>query len=103
MDEQKHTPGPWYGRATDGTGQGVIYDEETGVAVAVAFNSKDTLLIAAAPGLLEACEAFVRHIETMPDDTEKGRILGLALNNRAGDMIRAGEMIRAAIAKATGK
>jgi len=50
----------------------------------------------AAPDLLAACEAIVNHIESLPDDTEKCRILKLSLNNRAGDMIRQ------AIAKAKG-
>jgi hypothetical protein len=53
-------------------------------------------LIAAAPELLAACLELVEHIETLPDDTEKCRILRLALNNRAG------EKVREAINKATG-
>lgn len=52
--------------------------------------------VVAAPELLKACKAIVEHVESLPNDTEKCRILRLALNNRAGDLIRA------AIAKAEG-
>lgn len=52
---------------------------------------------AAAFDLLAACEALVSHVESLPDDTEKCRILRLCLNNRAGDLIRE------AIAKARGE
>jgi len=45
--------------------------------------------------LLTACVEFVKHIRSLPEDTEKCRILRLALNNRPG------EMMEAAIAKAT--
>ena len=52
-------------------------------------------LVNAAPKLLAACIELVKHIETLPDDTEKCRILRLALNNRAG------EQVKEAINKAT--
>ena len=44
--------------------------------------------------LVAAVRGFIAHIEGMPDDTEKTRILGLALNNKPG------EDLRAALAKA---
>jgi hypothetical protein len=47
--------------------------------------------------LLTACKAFVKHIESLPDDTEKCRHLRLALENRPG------ELLMEAIAKAKGE
>ena len=98
-----HTPGPWLASPTASLGpQYAVYAEASGRDVAVVYDHDDRTeanakLIAAAPDLLEACEAFVEHIQTLPDDTEKCRHLRLALNNRAGDMIVA------AIAKAKGE
>jgi hypothetical protein len=54
-------------------------------------------IAAAAPDMLAALEAVVAHIDSLPGDTERCRILKLALNNRAGDMVFA------AIAKARGE
>ena len=44
-------------------------------------------LMAAAPDLLHACKAFVKHIESLPDDTEKCRHLRLSLKNRPGELL----------------
>jgi hypothetical protein len=54
-------------------------------------------LIAAAPELLKACQEFVKHIKSLGTDTEKCRYLSMALNCRAGDLIKN------AIEKATGE
>jgi hypothetical protein len=53
----KHTPGEWIGKAT-GAGQGLIYAEKDGRNVAVAYHARDTDLIAAAPDMLEALQAW---------------------------------------------
>jgi hypothetical protein len=37
--------------------------------------------------LLDACKTFVKHIESLPDDTEKCRHLRLALENRPGELL----------------
>ena len=37
--------------------------------------------------LLDACKSFVKHIESLPDDTEKCRHLRLALENRPGELL----------------
>lgn len=52
----KHTPGPWY-EASTGNHQGLVISEATSANVAVAYDSKDARLIAAAPDLLRACLA----------------------------------------------
>jgi hypothetical protein len=48
----------WY--ATKGSmGQGLVIEEHTGRNVAVAYDEKDTPLIAASPDMLEACREVV--------------------------------------------
>ena len=41
------------------------------------------------PSLLNAAREFIEHIRTMSDDTEKCRHIGLALNNRPGELLEA--------------
>jgi len=48
----------WYANNNE-NGQGLVIDEKTGRTVAVAYDSKDTLLIASAPELLEALEEML--------------------------------------------
>jgi len=48
-----HTPGTWIGQTVPG-GQGLVYVEETGQNIAVAYDPKDTALLAAAPAMLKA-------------------------------------------------
>lgn len=48
----------WYGKETSG-GQGLIIDEKTGRSVAVAYDAKDTALLAAAPRMLAAIKAVL--------------------------------------------
>ncbi len=51
----------WYGK-TQSSGQGLVYDDETGQSIAVAYNPDDAERIAkdhnAAPDLLEALQAL---------------------------------------------
>lgn len=69
------------------------------------MTAADRLLVVAGPELLEACQQLVKHIasikETWERDGEERNTkmhgLAVALNNRPGDLIFA------AIAKATGK
>jgi hypothetical protein len=58
----EHTPGPWWGENTSSE-QGLISSDVTGKNVAVAYDTKDTDLIAAAPELLEVCKAFLQIFE----------------------------------------
>lgn len=51
----KHTPRPWYANVTSAE-QGLIYQEKTGVNIALTYNADDAELVAAAPDLLEALE-----------------------------------------------
>ena len=57
---------------------------------------KTRALNAAVPELIEAVKSFINLIDSLPDDTEKCRILKMSLNNRPG------ELIREAIAKISG-
>lgn len=86
----KHTPGPWcYHKGSDPHNQGQIYSEATGATVAISYSDEggaNAALIAAAPEMLAALEAFVRDRATCP--TTNGKDLA------------AWDDMRAAIAKA---
>ena len=58
------TTGPWIGKTTSGD-QGLIYSEDDGRNVAVAYDARDTDLIASAPELLEA----LRNLSDATNDT----------------------------------
>jgi hypothetical protein len=58
----KHTPGEWIGKAT-GAGQGLIYAENDGRNVAVAYHTRDTDLISAAPDMLAALKGYIEGLE----------------------------------------
>lgn len=73
MSTPKHTAGPWYESST-GNHQGLIASEATGENVAVSYDKADAPLIAAAPELLEALEAFVQG-----ESEGHGRNIALAL------------------------
>jgi hypothetical protein len=85
----KHTPGPWYYK--DGSmGQGLIISEQTGANIAVAYDKRDSALLAASPELLEAL-------------LDMWNLINVDVST---DTIKAGttfKTARAAIAKATGK
>jgi hypothetical protein len=103
----KHTPWPWrehegfiIGRFNSDNEIHDICDPRcapSNDADTICEMNANTLLIAAAPELLEACQEFVKHIKSLGTDTEKCRYLSVALNCRAG------ELIENAIAKATGE
>lgn len=113
-----HTPGPWHvGPKIDNwthcsvcswNPQGssrLLIANIIDIESTVANNDDNARLIAAAPELLAACQQLVKHIalikETWERDGEERNTkmhgLAVALNNRPGDLIFA------AIAKATGK
>lgn len=55
-----HTPGPWQIRRYDARQSVIIPDPETGQTIAmVGLNLEDARLIAAAPDMLEALEAYM--------------------------------------------
>ncbi len=49
----------WYAKKGSG-GQGIVIDEKTGRNVAVAYDKKDSELLAAAPELLEALKLALK-------------------------------------------
>jgi len=79
MTDTQHTPGEWYGKV-QGNGQGLVISETDGRSVAVAYDEKDTNLIAAAPKLLEACMLLMTG---MQDGSNKGFKEGLEAINAA--------------------
>ena len=46
----------WYAKKSGNDTQGIVVEEETGRTVAVAYDRKDTALLAAAPEMLELLE-----------------------------------------------
>lgn len=52
----------WYAKKWSG-GQGIVIDEDTGRNVAIAYDEKDTALLAAAPEMAEALRYALRHID----------------------------------------
>lgn len=69
----------WYAKKSAGGGQGLVIDEETGRNVAVAYDEKDTALLAAGPKLLEALEAII----DIPADDEGNRAIPAGFLNEA--------------------
>lgn len=100
----KHTPGPWATKPTASLGpQYAVYPEESGRDVALVYDHDEhteanARLIAAAPGLLEACKRLLTAIERNGlknahlIDTEFGMVPAIA---------RELTIARAAIARAT--
>jgi len=82
----------WYATRANSNGHGFVIDEATGRNVAVAYDSADAPLLAAAPELLEACKLAVDHFNTTDATHDRtGRRVGCTAVRDA---------IRAAIAKA---
>jgi hypothetical protein len=85
--EINHTPKQWISGHTAGHsthGQSAVYDEQTGRDIAIVYDGQaHARLIAAAPELLEACEAVLTHLPdaTLPDswDYESAKLLRAAI------------------------
>jgi len=98
MSESKHTPGPWVANIpptdrmapTVDAVDGEVCTCECGVNRTNRYNAR---LIAAAPELLEACEAAMLKIEAY-EECVPGEVIA------AEDMPEEWELCRAAIAKA---
>jgi len=89
----KHTPGPWRVEEYGNGGAVVIGEARAREVIAVSLTERNANLIAAAPDLLAACEAFV--------EAEHAAILD---GQRAFSMyIDAIDAAKAAIAKARGE
>jgi hypothetical protein len=95
VSKHTHTPGPWLCCDGPENYQHRVYvmrDEVSGVAICDVVETSNARLIAAAPDLLEVA----KHCENMLLRYEINRIDGEEISDRAL------ELIRAAIAKATG-
>jgi hypothetical protein len=88
----KHTPGPWYSRnGRSPHFQGQVASESTGATIAISYSDEDganARLIAAAPELLDGCNAALAYLADPPSEFKENRKAAVAI-------------IRAAIAKAT--
>jgi len=103
MNKTGHTPGPWRGAEYEFMGGDYpfgVYEglDADGVEVAACHTLADARLIAAAPELLEACEAAMR-IHTL---WAPRACASAAEYNEAIALDVMAKMLRAAIAKATG-
>jgi hypothetical protein len=54
----------WHHTTKPNVNQGIVIEEVTGRTIAVAYDSKDTALLAAAPKLRESLEDIVRLADT---------------------------------------
>lgn len=61
MNNEENTTRNWYATKAAGNGQGLVIDGDTGETVAVAYDMKDTPLLAAAPIMLEALRLVLAH------------------------------------------
>lgn len=88
MSESKHTPGPWsYTKCR--CGHPYCTQFEISTQRSAGFEEADARLIAAAPDMYEALQQCLQHIEV--DETTHGR------------QFAAGNVARAALAKAEGR
>jgi hypothetical protein len=63
--QNTHTPGPWYGKHSVYTDQGIIASESTGATIAACYtNAADTRLIAASPKLLHYLKMMIEWAES---------------------------------------
>jgi hypothetical protein len=84
----------WYAAKT-GNHQGLVIEEGTGRNVAVAYDKKDTPLLAAAPALLYLVDELQATVRALTRDCET-----CDLPNQVTDVLRRADSI---IADATGK
>jgi hypothetical protein len=85
----------WYAKNSASSGQGIVIDEQTGRSVAVAYDEKDTALLAAAPELLAALQECKRLLAVVWE--YDGDVFGVHHNSA----VDAENLIDAAINKAT--
>ena len=82
----------WYKANSARNHQGIVADEETGEIIAVVHDPENTVLLAAAPDLLEACEAVKEwHESDSP------------LDDKMVEFFRAIQLLNKAIVKAKGE
>ena len=66
----KHTP-QWYIANMGNDHQGLVVDEATGHNIAVAYDRKDTPMLAAAPAMYEALTSALNVLSTNADVTTR--------------------------------
>ena len=91
-----HTPGPWIGKPTSGD-QGLIYSESDGRNVAVAYDVRDTDLIASAPDMKSILRRLAEKVKRANDlQHSGGRVVAedwdelYLLTNEAGEVLSRG-------------
>lgn len=55
----------WYAKTSAGGHQGLVIDEATGRTVAVTYDPKDALKVAAVNDLLEVCQSTLEALQSM--------------------------------------
>lgn len=86
MNNEENTTRNWYATKAAGNGQGLVIDGDTGETVAVAYDMKDTPLLAAAPIMLEALKEIIDITGTRDPDWSLSALLSLA-RQKARDAI----------------
>lgn len=68
MSTSNHTPGPWYFKKNINLhDQGLVIAEKTGASIAVTYDSRDAMLIAAAPEMITALQEIEYQLFDHPD------------------------------------
>ena len=107
--EQKPEAHDWYAKNSSGD-QGIVIDANTGRTVAVAYEARDTAILAAAPDMLEGLERLAdlyAELERITRGTDLGchpdaRNFVACIVSTVRAAKDGAEKARAAIAKATG-
>ena len=73
----------WYTNTKENDAQGLVIEEETGRNIAVTYDPRDALLVAAAPELLQMCKDMRRYLEAGAIQTRKDRAFCLRMLNEA--------------------
>lgn len=89
MSTSNHTPGPWYFKKNINLhDQGLVIAEKTGASIAVTYDSRDAMLIAAAPTMLATLQAVLESMGDYYDATDAAGDEGGSLHDLVESTIR---------------